>query len=194
MSSNSLPILSGPNVRLRPPEARDWAARFALGNSPDIHRLFGGDPSQFRPLSEDAARSWVQAQMQERFAWIIEHDQKLIGALRLHSVNYADQRAVLAIGILDETSLGKGLGVEAMHLLAKHAFGPLGLHRLSLRVLDFNTRAIAAYRKVGFVEEGRERESGLIDGTRYDDVLMGLLASDFKAAQAAQPVQSAQPA
>ncbi|MCY4180476.1 MAG: GNAT family protein [Litoreibacter sp.] len=185
MSIRSLPTLTGPRVRLRAPELQDWAGRFALGNTPELHRMFGGEPTQFRELTEDAAKSWVDKQMQERFAWVIELEGRLIGSVRLHSVNYADHRAVLAIGILDVESLGKGLGAEAIELVAKHAFGPMGLHRISLRVLDFNARAIAAYRKVGFVEEGRERESALIDGAWHDDILMGLLPCDLNAAVAA---------
>ena len=179
MASPSLPTLTGPRIRLRAPQPEDWAGRFALGNTPELHRMFGGDPAQFRELTEDAAKSWVDSQMNERFAWIIERDHRLIGALRLHSVNHADARAVLAIGILDKDSLGAGLGVEAIRLVAAHAFGPMGLHRLSLRVLAFNTRAIAAYRKVGFVDEGRERETALIEGVWHDDVIMGLLAHEL---------------
>ncbi|MEM7473226.1 MAG: GNAT family protein [Pseudomonadota bacterium] len=179
MSKSSLPTLTGPQVHLRRPEPLDWVGRYALGNTPELHRMFGGDPQQFRELTEDAAKSWVETQMNERFAWVIEFDGSLIGSIRLHSVNYADHRAVLAIGILDVSHLGKGLGAEAIELVASHAFGPMGLHRISLRVLEFNTRAIAAYRKVGFVEEGRERESAFIDGVWHDDLMMGLLADDL---------------
>ncbi|MEM6593324.1 MAG: GNAT family protein [Pseudomonadota bacterium] len=185
MSICSLPTLTGPRIRLRAPEPQDWAGRYALGNTPELHRLFGGEPAQFRDLTEDAAKSWVESQMKERFAWVIELDGRLIGSVRLHSVNYADHRAVLAIGILDTDSLGQGLGAEAIELVAKHAFGPMGLHRISLRVLDFNARAIAAYRKVGFVEEGRERESAFIEGAWHDDILMGLLPGDLAEAAAA---------
>lgn len=180
MTQSSLPTLIGQRVRLRAPVAQDWAGRFALGNTPEIHRAFGGAPGQFRALSEDAARSWVESQMNERYGWIIEHQDRLIGSVRLHSLNTLDRRAMLAIGILDPDSLGKGYGVDAMRLVAGHAFGPLGLHRLSLRVLDFNTRAIAAYKKVGFVEEGRERQTAFIDDVWYDDLIMGLLSTEFE--------------
>ncbi|MEO0381029.1 MAG: GNAT family protein, partial [Pseudomonadota bacterium] len=67
-----------------------------------------------------------------------------------------------------------------MRLLAAHAFETMGLHRLGCRVLDFNDRAIAAYEKVGFVVEGREREAALIGGTWHDDLILGLLAQDLK--------------
>jgi RimJ/RimL family protein N-acetyltransferase len=59
----------------------------------------------------------------------------------------------------------------------------LGLHRLSVRVLAFNGRAIRAYQKCGFRIEGRERESAWIDGTWHDDLIMGLLADDARSGE-----------
>ncbi|MEX0285643.1 MAG: GNAT family N-acetyltransferase [Paracoccaceae bacterium] len=174
------PTLQGARVILRAPHPSDVAGRLALGNTPDIHRMFGADPAQTRPLTPEAAEAWVQAQIAEANAWVIEVDGTLIGALRLHTLNHADRNARLAIGILDADSLGQGLGTEAMRVIAAHAFGDMGLHRLSLRVLAFNERAIAAYRKVGFVDEGRERQSACIAGEWHDDLIMGLLASEFQ--------------
>jgi hypothetical protein len=46
------------------------------------------------------------------------------------------------------------------------------------RVLSSNARAIACYRKCGFVEEGREREAAFAGSTWQDDV-MGLLDREF---------------
>lgn len=184
MTPQSVPDLHGPRVTLRAPKTGDVAARLALGNSAELHRLFGGEPSQVRPLTEHAAENWVAAVEAEKYGWVIDAEGTLIGSIRLHSMNPADRRAVLAIGILDESRLGRGYGSEAMRLVLEHAFGPLDLHRVSLRVLDFNERAIAAYKKVGFVEEGRERESAFIDGLWYDDILMGVLARDFVEASA----------
>lgn len=174
------PEILGPRVLLRAPLPVDVETRLALGNSPELHRMFGGDPDQVRPLTQDAAEAWVQAQAGDKLAWIIAHEGALIGNIRLHSVNYADLNARLAIGVLDESKLGQGLGSEAIRLLATHAFEEMGLHRLSLRVLSFNTRAIAAYAKVGFVEEGRERQSARIGGEWHDDVIMGLLATELR--------------
>ncbi|MCY1382901.1 hypothetical protein D9M69_709710 [compost metagenome] len=62
-----------------------------------------------------------------------------------------------------------------------HAFGELALHRVSLRVLAFNERAIASYRKCGFSIEGREREAALVDGEWRDDIMMGILAHECSA-------------
>ena len=50
---------------------------------------------------------------------------------------------------------------------------------MDLRVLAYNERAIRCYLSCGFVEEGRERESALVDGERYDDLIMGVLAHEY---------------
>ncbi len=66
-----------------------------------------------------------------------------------------------------------------IRLVLAHAFGEMGLHRVDLRVLEFNTRAIRCYQSCGFIEEGRERQSAFIGGEYYDDVMMGVLAHEF---------------
>jgi RimJ/RimL family protein N-acetyltransferase len=53
------------------------------------------------------------------------------------------------------------------------------LHRVSVRVLAYNKRAIRSYQKCGFVIEGREREAGPVNGQWHDDVIMGLLDREF---------------
>ena len=175
------PVLKGPRITLRDAEPKDVAARFALGNSVEIQKMFGAEPSQVRPITEHAAEAWVENQRAEPYAWVIENENgALLGAIRIHSVNHADMRANLAVGILNESELGKGYGTEAIRVLAAHAFDTMGLHRLSCRVLAFNTRAVAAYKKLGFVEEGRERQSARIGNTWEDDVIMGLLAQDLE--------------
>lgn len=179
------PTLTDGPVSLRAPRAEDAGARFKLGNTPEIQHMFGADPAQCQPITKAQATSWLYAQEIEPLAWVIDYRKRLIGALRLHTLDHHDRRASLAIGILNPKLLGKGIGTRAMHLIVAHAFGALNLHRLTLRVVDYNARAIAAYQKVGFVIEGREREAARVGATWHDDIIMGLLADDYDKAQAA---------
>jgi len=112
-------------------------------------------------------------------AWVIDAEG-FIGHVRFHNVDAHDRRAWLAIGIEDPTRLGRGLGTEALRLALGFGFAT-GLHRVSVRVLASNARAIASYRKCGFVDEGRERESALVEGRWQDDLIMGLLDREFGA-------------
>jgi RimJ/RimL family protein N-acetyltransferase len=64
-------------------------------------------------------------------------------------------------------------------LVLDFAFNTLRLHRVSVRVLAYNERAIRSYQKCGFTIEGRERETVFVDGKWRDDVIMGLLDREF---------------
>jgi len=43
-------------------------------------------------------------------------------------------------------------------------------------------RAVGAYRKAGFVEEGRLRDHAWYDGARHDELVMGVRREDWKPA------------
>jgi RimJ/RimL family protein N-acetyltransferase len=174
-----LPILRTPHLVLRQPIASDIADRHALGRDPDIYRMLGADVRSLPPLTEEQAKAWVENIASHPAAWVIEHQGRAIGEILLDNFVEADQRAGLIVGILDKSALGKGLGTEAIRAIAEFSFDTLKLHKLSMRVLAFNTRAIRAYERVGFVREGLERESALIGGTWHDDVIVGLLKRDF---------------
>jgi RimJ/RimL family protein N-acetyltransferase len=181
MTKMPVPDLDGERVSLRRARPEDIEARRKLGNDPDIVRMYGGDSTNARPMTEEEAERWVQRLLDHDHAWIIEAGA-LIGEIRLDRVDLWDKRAALAVGIADKTRLGQGLGTEAVRLVLRYAFDVLNLHRISARVLDYNTRAIRAYEKCGFVVEGRERESAHVAGKWHDDVMMGVLHNEFESA------------
>jgi RimJ/RimL family protein N-acetyltransferase len=180
MSANSIPVLSGPNVVLRRPKLEDVDARLALGRDPEIFEMFGASRETIKALTREGAATWVQNLLAHPYAWIIERTG-LIGEARLDRLDMQDRRASFAIGILDPACLNRGFGTEAAKLVLDYAFGELKLHRVSVRVLAYNERAIRSYRKCGFVLEGRERESAFVNGQWHDDIMMGLLEHEFTA-------------
>jgi ribosomal protein S18 acetylase RimI-like enzyme len=79
---------------------------------------------------------------------------------------------VLGMGLL-ESHRGLGLG-ERLLRPTLDAARAAGFERVSLSVYSANARAIALYRRLGFVVEGVRRRGKKLDGV-YDDVqLMGL--------------------
>jgi RimJ/RimL family protein N-acetyltransferase len=69
---------------------------------------------------------------------------------------------------------GRGLGRALLEACLERAFAA-GLTRVELEVYADNPAAIALYRGLGFVEEGRKRRARFLDG-RYQDLLaMALL-------------------
>ncbi|MEL4375113.1 GNAT family protein [Brucella cytisi] len=172
-------VLNGKNLRLRRAVVEDIDARLSLGNHAEIVEMFGVSRDTVRPLTREGAARWTQRLIDHSHAWVIEAQGRLIGEIRLDNVDFHDKRASIAIGILDPTLLGKGLGTEAILVLLKHAFVDLQLHRIGIRVLAYNKRAIRAYGKNGFVIEGREREAAFVNGAWHDDLMMGLLDHEF---------------
>ncbi|NUS49857.1 MAG: GNAT family N-acetyltransferase [Nocardioidaceae bacterium] len=180
------PRLQQGNLLLRGFEPADVDGRRRCGKDPEIIRMFGGSPSYTEPteMTPDEAASWYQHVSADRnpLHWAIELDGAFAGTARLHHLDEVDQRARYAVGILDRDRLGTGLGQRVTRLVLGYGFRQLGLHRVDSRVLAFNERALRSYRRSGFVEEGRERESAHIGDAWYDDVMMGILATEFPAA------------
>jgi len=65
-------------------------------------------------------------------------------------------------------------------LVLRYAFETLKLHRVDLRVLSYNKRAIRCYEKCGFIIEGYEREGAYIEGQFETDVMMSILEHEYR--------------
>src|SRR6478672_10701732 len=107
--------------------------------------------------------------------------ERLIGTCAFSQLDGENGSALYHITIGEPDAWGRGYGTEATQLMVDHAFGTLGLHRVSLYVFEFNERAIRAYRRCGFVVEGRARESIWRDGRWWDEMAMSVLESDWRA-------------
>lgn len=182
----SSPVLEGRNVRLRPPRDEDADVRFSLGTNAQISEMYGVDEDDIKPMTREGAARWVQWLSERPHTWVIEIEGTFAGEIRLDNVNLQDRRATMAIGISNPSLLGKGFGTEAIMLLLRHAFIEMKLHRIGIRVLAYNKRAIRAYEKCGFTVEGRERETAYVKGSWHDDIMMGLLDREFLARDTVQ--------
>lgn len=175
------PLLQGPRLILRAPREADKQDRLAYGRDPEFRRIVGGDPRTSPPLTTAEVELWYHQVIAEPYHWIIERDGHCIGTARLHALDPENRRARYAVGIFSPNHWGLGLGTEATRLVLAYAFDVLGLHRVDLRVLTFNTRAIACYEKCGFVQEGVEREGAWIGGQWQSDVMMSILEHEYRA-------------
>ena len=163
-------------VKLRKPNDNDIEARAALGFHPDVLLGFGLRRESPFPMSPEDAKEWVLRIATRPYGWIIEHDSKLLGEVRLDNIESHDRRATLAIAIVDHQRLGQGLGRASIQACLKIAFDELNLHRVTVRVLSSNVRAVRCYGACGFQVEGVEREAALTDWGWEDDIIMGILA------------------
>ena len=105
---------------------------------------------------------------------------RLIGTCAFSHLDGDNGAALYHITIGERDAWGRGYGTEATDLMLEHAFEQLGLHRVGLSVFSFNERAIASYRKSGFVVEGTLRQAIWRDGRFWDEHEMGILADEWR--------------
>lgn len=103
-----------------------------------------------------------------------------IGQIVLSSISAVHRSCEFSIRIGQEINRGRGVGASAIKLMLRHAWNDLGLHRVSLTVLETNYRAIRACERAGFVKEGVLRDAAFIDDLWVNLMVMSVLSSDGK--------------
>lgn len=172
-------MLIGEKVTLRAAEADDVDALYELASELDSWEE--RNPSPARPLT--------RAEYSERFTkritepsddifFVVEVDRALAGHCNLFEIDHLTRAGEVGIA-LHSAARGHGYGTDALRLLVRFAFERHNLRRVHLRALASNAGGLACYRKVGFVEEGRRRESAWVRGHYEDEVEMGLLRDEW---------------
>lgn len=113
------------------------------------------------------------------FAIVARDSGQLIGSTSFKDVDHRHGTAELGIAIGEKSAWGQGYGSEAVRLMADYGLTFLGLHNVCLWFAEFNERGRRAYLRAGFKEAGRIRGAYLLDGRRYDRVLMDCTREDL---------------
>ncbi len=174
---NTPPIIENGLIILRPPVKADIAARLSLGLNTECIRMCGGDINK-KEFTHCDAEVWLDGIMRHPCKWVIEFSGNCIGIAGLRPY-MSDNKARYSIEIYDGNFYGRGIGSEVTRMILKYAFSVRDYHKVYLRVLEFNTRAIRCYEKSGFKKEGTDREGALIDGNYCSDIYMGILKSEY---------------
>jgi diamine N-acetyltransferase len=176
-------MLRGKRVVLRAQEKEDLKRLHELYANVDLVLLGHG---VWRPEPLAAWEKEFDKHLEERDKadFVIDVDGVVIGEIGLQShMNRRAGVASMGVGIYDPEYVGKGYGRDAIMTLLDWSFRILNLRRVSLDTLATNERAIRAYRACGFVEEGRLREHEYVNGAYVDEVVMGVLRSEWEKAQ-----------
>jgi len=177
-----MPALEGKLVRLRALEPSDAERAYQWINDQEVTQFlmarYPWSITAEKQFLEEAAK---QNKYEEaRFA-IDTRDGVHIGMCGLHRGRPEDRKATLGIMIGEKSYWSKGHGTDAVMTLLRCAFHQLNMNRVDLHVFEFNQRAIACYRKCGFVDEGRLREEYFQGGRYWDLIAMGVLRREFEA-------------
>jgi RimJ/RimL family protein N-acetyltransferase len=176
-------MLQGERVVLRPIQAWDRERLYELVETIEVRALSHTDPPLPISLEEIEARDrrWIEERHPDSAWFAIDVDAETIGMCGLHEIDHYHQRAEVGIRI-GKPYWGRGHGQDAVRTLLAYGFGQLNLVKISLQVLADDERAVGAYRKAGFVEEGRLRDHTWYDGARRDELVMSVRREDWKPA------------
>ncbi len=179
------PFLIGKRIYLRPLEMSDLERCLRWINDPEVTRTL----AMHRPWSELREREWLERLYRDErdipLAIVLKEDDRHIGNVGLHQLNWKDRHAMLGIMIGEKDEWGKGYGTEAVELMLRYGFERLNLHRIYLYVHEHNPRAIRCYEKAGFRHEGTLREAYFLEGRYYDTLVMGILRQEWEALRSA---------
>jgi len=177
-------IIYGKRVRLRGAERSDLEQFIKWVNDPEVTAGL----TLFLPMSSVDEEKWFEAAMkrpQEEKPLVIDmkdgENWRLIGNSSYFDFDWIARAAEVGIMIGDKTVWNQGYGTEVMSLLLRHGFETLNLNRVYLRVYVDNKRAIRTYEKVGFVHEGRMRQSVYKHGAYNDVLYMSVLHEEWDA-------------
>jgi RimJ/RimL family protein N-acetyltransferase len=146
------------------------------------------DPVFYRhtPLKRTDEVDFVRRSLREardgsrlNLAITIRGTRTLMGGIGLDTTDWENGRGQLGYW-LAKPYWHKGYGSEAASAVCRIAFRTLKLHRVDASVFQFNPRSMKLLRRLGFVAEGRKRSVLNRGGRWHDEVLFGLLATDFR--------------
>ncbi|MEJ5230068.1 MAG: GNAT family protein [Pseudothermotoga sp.] len=171
-------ILKGEKIVLRPVELSDIEQLLNINDLEVRENLLSVFPLN-HIREEEWVRSLYSTQRDVVFAVVPIEEDKLVGTTGLHGIDWVNRVAEFGIAITDKQYWNRGLGSEAVSLTLKYGFEYLNLHRITLRVYEYNTRGIHVYEKCGFVHEGRMRRARYIKGKYYDVLIMSVLSDEY---------------
>jgi len=137
-------------------------------------------PLDHRQLLFHLARSLEQPPDRLIYKAVNENDGEAVGHGEILAVDTHHRSATLGrilVGL--PQARGQGIGEQLVGGLVGICFRQLKLHRVALRVYDFNRAAIRCYEKAGFKREGLHRDMHRI-GERYWSVhTMSILEDEW---------------
>ncbi len=178
------PLLSDAVVLLRPWREADVPGKLAAFGDPVVQRFSW---PRTTPYAEADAWNFFAGQEEARvrgeelnFALVEPEDQDVVlGGESLYDVRL-DQGCASVGYWLATTARGRGVATRSVRLLARWAFGELGLARLELTCGPDNEASQRVAERCGFAREGLLRSHVPFKGARRDSVIYSLLPGELR--------------
>jgi [ribosomal protein S5]-alanine N-acetyltransferase len=176
--------LTAGSVTLRPLHRRDRQEWFAVrrrnaawlrpweATPPDPRQPAPSFPAMVAALRRDARAG-------RALPFVITIGGRLVGQVTLGGIVHGSQFGGHIGYWIDQSYAGQGNVPTSVALVADHAFGVLGLHRLEIAMRPENAPSRRVAEKLGFRPEGLRERYLHIDGDWRDHLIFALCAGDI---------------
>jgi ribosomal-protein-alanine N-acetyltransferase len=177
----TFPILETERLILRELRPGDAEAIMEIRGDYEVTRYNTGEPYEFLWQAQDliAGIGAEYAQKRElRWGITLKSLDRVIGICGFNYWSRRDHRGSIGYD-LARAHWGNGYMPEALRAVLRFGFTQMGLNRIEADTSLYNTNSQRVLRKLGFSEEGRQREHYFEDGAYHDLLLFALLKRDF---------------
>jgi ribosomal-protein-alanine N-acetyltransferase len=182
-----LPALSGSIVTLRELRPSDAPSLLTALGTAEVTRLISPPPPTVEGFEKFIA--WTERQRQAgkciAFGVTLKDSDTVIGLFQVRALQPGFDVAEWGFA-LGSDFWGKGIFMDAAHLVLDFAFGVIGVHRMEARAALKNGRGNGALQKLGAVQEAVLRGSFLRDGVYLDQGFWTILSNAWRENRAAR--------
>lgn len=164
-------------VHVRAVRASDVDAVFAVFGDAETLRYWSHEPFADRAEAVAYVDAIDRAVVERvRFQWAIaaDDDDELLGTVTLNSWDRRHRRAEIGF-ILRRDRQGRGIARACVGAVVRFGFDVMDLHRIEADVDPENAASLKLLKKLGFVDEGLQRERWFTFGAWRHAQLLGLL-------------------
>ena len=166
----------GVGIYLRLMTREDTDLIVAWRNSDDVRKNFIYQEPFTRQGHEDWIRNMVEkGKVVQDIICDLASDRPL-GSVYIRDIDRQHNKAEYGIFIGEAHARGRGIGTAAAKLMLRYCFAEEKLHRIYLRALAGNERAIRSYEKAGFRKEACLKDDVRIDGKCCDIIWMAAIS------------------
>lgn len=177
------PVIESKRLRIDRLTTTDADDLYRYRSLPDVARFQSWAPESVEDTQEfisgitnvpfDQPGTWFQLALREKTS------ATLIGDVGLHFID--DDGYQVEVGIsISPTRQNQGIASEALEAVLDFLFTDLKKHRVIASIDPRNQASNRMLLKAGFRKEGHFKQSLLINGEWVDDVLSGVLASEWE--------------
>lgn len=152
--------------------SENWFGRYSYGEPAHLgyhpQKMEEASDAEFKRVFDDPEHRTLS----------IYHQGEHIGELHIAiEESLGDGQLSILIGRKDMWH--HGLGTEAVEAALELGFGELGLFRIWVDIPEYNEAARILFDHLGFAHEGTLRKNKPHEGSRFDSVVMGMLATEY---------------